>query len=188
MRSQWTVALTMIPVLKRVLIATAFLLLALTTVAFQVSTTCNNRYVVINQRASLKTTFSHSFRSSISNQQIYGAHGMVVSGEEEGKVDDANDIITASIKVSGDVGGYYRACVSNEAGKFRRLVGTMSMPDGSSEAEIYVEGKRKMVEGFVRWCKRSKVGLSQKVEVDEVVLGDEPLGLYDDFYCKTKED
>jgi len=101
--------------------------------------------------------------------------------------DDPDEIITASIKVSGDVGGYYRACVLNEAGKFRGLVGTMSPPDDRREAEIYVEGKRKKVDGFVRWCKRSKVGLSQLSQVDEVVLGDEPLGLYDDFYCRTKD-
>lgn len=100
---------------------------------------------------------------------------------------DPEEIVTANIKVSGDVGGYYRACVLNEAGKFRRLVGTMSPPDDRKEAEIYVEGKRKMVEGFVRWCKRSKVGLNQLTQVNEVVYGDEPLGLYDDFYCRTKD-
>lgn len=100
---------------------------------------------------------------------------------------DPNELITANIKVSGDVGGYYRVCVLNEAGKFRRLVGTMSNPDDTNDAEIYVEGKRKMVEGFIRWCKRSNnVGLSQRVKVNEVVIGDEPLGLYDEFYCKTK--
>lgn len=98
---------------------------------------------------------------------------------------DGNEIITCRIKVKGDVGGYYRACVQNEAGKFRRLTGTMLPPDDvTGETEIYVEGERKMVDGFVRWAKRGKVGLSQVTEVTNVEYGDEPLGLYDEFYCK----
>ena len=44
-----------------------------------------------------------------------------------------------SYSQKGDVGGYYRTCVLNEAGKFRRLTGTMSDPDDSKTAEIYVE-------------------------------------------------
>ena len=60
----------------------------------------------------------------------------------------------------------------------------MTPPDDSKEAEIYVEGKRKMVNGFVRWCKKSDVGLSQVISVKEV-LEEEPTGLYDDFYIKT---
>jgi acylphosphatase len=60
----------------------------------------------------------------------------------------------------------------------------MSPPDDSTTAEIYVEGKRKMVDGFVRWCKKGNVGLSQVVTVTEVIEAD-PTGLYDAFYCKT---
>lgn len=48
------------------------------------------------------------------------------------------------------------------------------------------QGKRKMVEGFVRWCQRgdAAIGLSQKISVDSVE--DEfPTGLYDDFYVQT---
>lgn len=60
----------------------------------------------------------------------------------------------------------------------------MSPPDDSKEAEIYVEGKRKMVEGFVRWCRKSDVGLSQVIQVTEV-LDEDPTGLYDDFYVKV---
>eukprot|EP01082_Thalassiosira_pseudonana_P005569 g5184.t1 g5184 contig19:115204-115762(-) len=62
----------------------------------------------------------------------------------------------------------------------------MSPPDDSKRAEIFVEGKRKMVEGFVRWCQRgdAAIGLSQKISVDSVE--DEfPTGLYDDFYVQT---
>ncbi|KAL7571188.1 hypothetical protein ACA910_008850 [Epithemia clementina (nom. ined.)] len=100
---------------------------------------------------------------------------------------DDDDLIARRIIVEGDVqGGYYRSCVLNEAGRFRRLVGTMSPPDYSSrQAEIYVEGKRKLVEGFIRWCRRGKVGLSQVTTVAEVIE-EEPTGLYDDFYVETK--
>uniref|UniRef100_A0A7R9ZE38 Acylphosphatase-like domain-containing protein n=1 Tax=Pseudictyota dubia TaxID=2749911 RepID=A0A7R9ZE38_9STRA len=101
---------------------------------------------------------------------------------------DPNEIVGKRIIVSGDVnGGYVRSCVLNEAGRFRRLVGTMSPVDEDSDtAEIYVEGKRKMVDGFIRWCERGskQVGLSQKLEVVKVEEED-PTGLYDGFYAKT---
>jgi hypothetical protein len=42
-----------------------------------------------------------------------------------------------------------------------------------------------MVDGFIRWCKRGNVGLSQVTTVTEVI--DEiPTGLYDDFYVRTR--
>jgi acylphosphatase len=101
--------------------------------------------------------------------------------------EDDEDLVAKRIIVKGDVqGGYVRACVLNEAGRFRRLVGTMTDPDPSSEtAEIYVEGKSKLVEGFVRWCQRGKVGLSQTLTVLDIIE-EEPTGLYESFYCKTK--
>mmetsp|Transcript_127530 Transcript_127530/g.366885 ORF Transcript_127530/g.366885 Transcript_127530/m.366885 type:complete len:143 (+) Transcript_127530:109-537(+) len=106
--------------------------------------------------------------------------------EPKGKGGDPEEIVARRIIVKGDVqGGYYRSCVLNEAGRFRRLIGTMSPPDDTDKAEIYVEGKRKMVEGFVRWCQKGNVGLSQVVGVEEVVE-EEPTGLYDGFYVKTK--
>ena len=61
----------------------------------------------------------------------------------------------------------------------------MSPPDDTDTAEIYIEGKRKMVEGFIRWCERGNVGLSQKATVVKVEE-EEPTGLYDGFYVKTK--
>lgn len=61
----------------------------------------------------------------------------------------------------------------------------MSPPEDDSRAEIYVEGKKKMVEGFVRWCERSKVGLGQSVRVEGVIV-EEPTGLYDEFYAKAE--
>ena len=100
---------------------------------------------------------------------------------------DPNETIARRVIVTGDVdGGYYRSCVKNEASRFRKLIGTMSPPDNdnSRRAEIYVEGKRKMVDGFVRWCKRGDVGLSQSVVVESVV-DEYPTGLYDDFYVHT---
>lgn len=42
-----------------------------------------------------------------------------------------------------------------------------------------------MMEGFLRWCKKSDVGLSQQISVTEV-RDEEPTGLYDDFYVKMK--
>lgn len=99
---------------------------------------------------------------------------------------DPNEIIATRIVVTGDVnGGYYRSCVKNEAGRFRKLIGTMSPPDDKSErAEIYVEGKRKMISGFVRWCERGNVGLSQQITV-ESVNEEDAAGLLDDFYVQT---
>eukprot|EP00560_Eucampia_antarctica_P009027 CAMPEP_0197827454 /NCGR_PEP_ID=MMETSP1437-20131217/4218_1 /TAXON_ID=49252 ORGANISM="Eucampia antarctica, Strain CCMP1452" /NCGR_SAMPLE_ID=MMETSP1437 /ASSEMBLY_ACC=CAM_ASM_001096 /LENGTH=145 /DNA_ID=CAMNT_0043428287 /DNA_START=178 /DNA_END=615 /DNA_ORIENTATION=- len=102
--------------------------------------------------------------------------------------DDPSEIIGRRIMVTGDVnGGYVRTCINNEAGRFRRLLGAMSPPDDSNNAEIYVEGKRKQVDAFLRWCKRGRksVGLSQNLEVLEIIEED-PTGLYDGFYVKTK--
>jgi acylphosphatase len=62
----------------------------------------------------------------------------------------------------------------------------MSPPEvGVDTAEIYVEGKLKMVDSFIRWCKRGDVGLSQVVSVSEVI-DEEPTGMYEEFFCKTK--
>lgn len=64
----------------------------------------------------------------------------------------------------------------------------MTPPDESAtEAEIYVEGKKKLVDSFVRWCKRGNVGLSQSISVDQVIE-EEPTGLYDEFYASTKSE
>ena len=82
--------------------------------------------------------------------------------------DDDDELVAKRLVVTGDVqGGYVRSCILNEAGRFRRLVGTMTDPDVTSDrAEIYVEGKRKLVDGFIRWCQRGKVGLSQTLRVE----------------------
>lgn len=100
---------------------------------------------------------------------------------------DDNEFVAKRIIVEGDVHGYYRSCVRNEASRFRSLVGSMTDPDDTSpRAEIYVEGKRKMVDSFLRWVHRENaVGLSQVVEVLEVIE-EEPTGLYESFFVKTK--
>ena len=50
---------------------------------------------------------------------------------------DPNEIVGKRIIVTGDVnGGYLRTCISNEAGRFRRLLGTMSPPDDEGAAHI----------------------------------------------------
>jgi len=41
-----------------------------------------------------------------------------------------------------------------------------------------------MVDGFVRWCQKGNVGLSQITVVKEVI-DEVPTGLYDGFYVKT---
>ncbi len=50
---------------------------------------------------------------------------------------------------------------------------------------IILKGKRKMVEGFIRWCEKGNIGLSQVVGVAEI-FEEDPTGLYDGFYVKTK--
>jgi acylphosphatase len=116
-------------------------------------------------------------------EQLVTSRQFMTTNGSEG---EDQDIIARRIVVTGDVqGGYYRSCVLNEAGRFRRLVGTMTPPDDTDTAEIYVEGRRRMVEGFVRWVKRGDVGLSQKASVKEV-REEDPTGLYDGFYVKTQ--
>lgn len=84
---------------------------------------------------------------------------------------------------------YLTLAFTLKASKFRRLIGTMSPPSDDDTATIYVEGKRKMVDGFVRWCQKgsAKVGLSQKLELVETA-DEVPTGLYDGFYVKMEED
>ncbi|KAL7463165.1 hypothetical protein ACHAXS_003544 [Conticribra weissflogii] len=126
----------------------------------------------------------HGHFNSALHAESDGKTAEVPSSSSSSSADPA-EVIARRIIVTGDVqGGYYRACVKNEASRFRKLLGTMSPPDDSKRAEIYVEGKRKMVESFVRWCKRGDVGLSQSIKV-ESVLDEYPTGLYDGFYVDT---
>ena len=41
-----------------------------------------------------------------------------------------------------------------------------------------------MIGGFVRWCERGNVGLSQQISVESVIEED-AAGLLDDFYVQT---
>jgi len=127
-----------------------------------------------------------AFVSPLCWSSQHHAFDFSVAAKSETGDNDPNEIVARRILVEGDVaGGYYRSCVRNEAGRFRRLCGTMTPPDDSRQAEIYVEGKRKMVEGFCRWVKKSDVGLSQTITVSEV-LEEDPTGLYDEFYVKIR--
>jgi len=122
------------------------------------------------------------------NTQLEG--GPTSKGGDTKNDNSMNEVIARRLIVSGNVnGGYIRTCIMNEAGRFRRLVGTMSPPDENSDsAEIYVEGKRGNVEGFIRWCNRGtkNVGLSQTLVVKEDTE-ETPVGLYDAFYVKVRE-
>ena len=79
--------------------------------------------------------------------------------------------VSCKITVSGEVqGGFYKAQVKNEATAFRSLSGSIiNLPSG--DAEIYVEGTKKSIEGFVRWCGKSP-GLTKTVEVKGVEWGE----------------
>ena len=47
-----------------------------------------------------------------------------------------------------------------------------------------MQGKRKFVDGFVRWCQRGDVGMSQDISV-ESIIDESPMGLLEDFYVQT---
>lgn len=129
---------------------------------------------------------SFQFRTFRSTRTLVTTAVRPRMSSNEGSENLDNELVARRIIVSGDVhGGYYRSCVLNEAGRFRRLVGTMSLPDGSDTAEIYVEGKRTMVDGFERWCRRGNVGLSQVTSIKDVIE-EEPTGLYEAFYVQTR--
>eukprot|EP00536_Pseudo-nitzschia_multiseries_P015599 jgi/Psemu1/218564/e_gw1.917.39.1 len=113
---------------------------------------------------------------------------VAAASESDTSAKDPNEIVARRIIVEGDVqGGYYRSCVRNEAGRFRRLSGTIrERPKFMSRYVVSHRGKRKMVDGFVRWCKKADVGLSQKIAVSDVTE-EAPTGLYDDFYVKVRD-
>eukprot|EP00587_Corethron_hystrix_P012355 CAMPEP_0113311860 /NCGR_PEP_ID=MMETSP0010_2-20120614/8918_1 /TAXON_ID=216773 ORGANISM="Corethron hystrix, Strain 308" /NCGR_SAMPLE_ID=MMETSP0010_2 /ASSEMBLY_ACC=CAM_ASM_000155 /LENGTH=177 /DNA_ID=CAMNT_0000167563 /DNA_START=129 /DNA_END=662 /DNA_ORIENTATION=- /assembly_acc=CAM_ASM_000155 len=92
------------------------------------------------------------------------------------------DFVALKLIVSGNIGGYYRACIKNEAERFRGLGGSMTDTDEDGKAEINVEGPKKKVEGFCRWAKKKdSVGLSQVVNVEDLEYGP-ATGLYEGFY------
>ncbi|KAL3827617.1 hypothetical protein ACHAXA_000490 [Cyclostephanos tholiformis] len=139
------------------------------------TTTTTTTVKTMTMRAATRCAMAMARRGARGGDDYYEALGV-----------DPSEIIARRIVVTGDVnGGYYRSCVKNEASRFRKLIGNMSPPDEDTKrAEIYVEGKRKMVDGFVRWCKRGDVGLSQSIVV-ESVSEEFPTGMYDDFYVHT---
>jgi len=79
-----------------------------------------------------------SVNAFVSPKSPQSAFDFSIAAESSESTPD--DIVARRIIVEGDVeGGYYRSCVRNEAGRFRRLSGTMTPPDDSGTAEIYVE-------------------------------------------------
>jgi len=81
-----------------------------------------------------------AFVSPLCWSSQHHAFDFSVAAKSETGDNDPNEIVARRILVEGDVaGGYYRSCVRNEAGRFRRLCGTMTPPDDSKQAEIYVE-------------------------------------------------
>eukprot|EP00984_Skeletonema_dohrnii_P032753 scaffold27403_cov94-Skeletonema_dohrnii-CCMP3373.AAC.1 len=134
------------------------------------------------------STFGFTANPSQKNQRLTPPSARCAAASTTEGGGDPSEVIARKITVCGDVdGGYYRSCVKNEGSRFRKLSGTMSPPDDSKKAEILVEGRRKMVDGFVRWCERGNVGLSQRITV-ESVKEEDPTGLYDDFYVPTGRD
>eukprot|EP00984_Skeletonema_dohrnii_P030012 scaffold21084_cov78-Skeletonema_dohrnii-CCMP3373.AAC.1 len=102
---------------------------------------------------------------------------------------DPSEVIARKITVCGDVdGGYYRSCVKNEIEVDIILTTRFSFKSSWHNKHREVDsGRRKMVDGFVRWCERGNVGLSQRITVESVKVED-PTGLYDDFYVPTGRD
>lgn len=132
---------------------------------------------------------SRTSHSSNNNFPTFPTTALHAGDDSAAAAADPNEVVARRIVVVGDVaGGYYRSCVKNEASRFRKLIGTMTPPeDDEKRAEIYVEGKRKFIEGFVRWCERGDVGLSQAIKV-ESVTDESPTGMFDEFYVQTGRD
>lgn len=149
-------------------------------------------HTILRRRSPLATSVPSTTTSLANNNRpkssttVHAAGGDDNPNWQRRSEGDPNELIARRIVVTGDVnGGYYRSCVKNEASRFRKLVGTMTLPEeGATRAEIYVEGKRNMIDGFVRWCQNGGVGLSQVIAV-ESVAEEAPIGLYDEFYVKT---
>jgi len=96
-----------------------------------------------------------------------------------------SEIVSCNLLVKGEVqGGYYRASVKNEVSNFRSLVGTLTENDDGTTS-IYVEGKKKVIEGFIRWCGKSP-GLTKTVEVANIEWGESQVGLFDGFYMHER--
>jgi len=83
----------------------------------------------------------------------------------------SSPVVSCKITVRGDgvQGGYYRASIFNEASNFRSLVGTLTELEDGKTTELYVEGKKANIEGFIRWCGKSP-GLAQKVESEAMTV------------------
>ena len=87
-----------------------------------------------------ETSYTHTLSTYHRNTALYASDSSSPNHYRESTSGDASELIARRIVVTGDVnGGYYRSCVKNEGSRFRKLVGSMTDPDDSERAEIYVE-------------------------------------------------
>jgi len=177
-----------LPAKKNSLAAILAVFLGLTAVATAFNMQQTNLFPVSATRAigsfRPSSTLTPRSESQISSSPFHSAL-YASSDDTAAEPSDPNEVVARRILITGDVnGGYFRTCVKNEASRFRKLIGAMSPPDDSRRAEIYVEGKLKFVDSFVRWCKRGDVGLSQSFAV-EAVEDVFPTGIYEDFSVET---
>ena len=100
--------------------------------------------------------------------------------------DDDDDTATIYVEVSIRIVTRYTYAQNN--GQNFVIGHTPHHPHVLTFHQLLIQGKRKMVDGFVRWCVKgtAKVGLSQTLEVVEAVE-EVATGLYDGFYVKMPE-
>ena len=103
------------------------------------STIANNVRTLVPK---LEETYTNTFATHHHhNTALYASDSSSAPNHyRESTSGDPSELIARRIVVTGDVnGGYYRSCVKNEGSRFRKLVGSMTDPDDSERAEIYVE-------------------------------------------------
>lgn len=88
------------------------------------------------------------------------------------------DFVQCRITIAGHTSGkYYVAQARNEATNFRKLTGKLS--DSPGRCEMIVEGKKKQIEGFLRWCRKG-AGLGGVAGSVDEEWG-EATGVFSDF-------
>ncbi|GMI02873.1 hypothetical protein TrLO_g14079 [Triparma laevis f. longispina] len=97
----------------------------------------------------------------------------------------SDETAQATLTIKGEAGGYFRARAHSEASKFRSLTGSLTFTPESHK--IVVEGSKKKIEGFIRWCRKGEGmgGLYDGGQVD--VEWSDFEGIWDDFYVQDSE-
>jgi acylphosphatase len=138
--------------------------------------------------------FVYSTAAGASGRGVARAHNVRSQGSTASKLSlaasggttDGDELAEAKIIVKGQAyGGYFRAHARNEAHFNRKLCGALQeFPD---RTEIVVEGKRKAIDSFVRWCRKGP-GLAQRIEDVQVNFSDYT-GIFDrqvkELVCQT---